>query len=100
MFSTAYKCGAAWNDSFWCNDRFDELMVKARSELDEAKRREMYYEMQALVSERGRRHHPDVRQLRLRQLHQGRPFRRDGLQLGCGRPALDRALVDGLSLTA
>src|SRR6056297_1391797 len=21
MFSTAYKCGAAWNDSFWCNDR-------------------------------------------------------------------------------
>jgi len=53
MFSTAYKCGASWNDSFWCNERFDELMVKARSELDEAKRREMYYEMQALVSNEG-----------------------------------------------
>ena len=53
MFSTAYKCGAAWNDSFWCNDRFDELMLKARSELDEAKRREMYFEMQALVSNEG-----------------------------------------------
>ncbi|MDZ7709013.1 MAG: ABC transporter substrate-binding protein [Roseovarius sp.] len=53
MFSTAYKCGAAWNDSFWCNDRFEELLVKARSELDEAKRREMYYEMQALVSNDG-----------------------------------------------
>lgn len=53
MFATAYKCGADWNDSFWCNDRFDELLVKARSELDEAKRREMYYEMQALVSTEG-----------------------------------------------
>jgi peptide/nickel transport system substrate-binding protein len=53
MFSTAYKCGAAWNDSFWCNDRFDELMLKARSELDDDKRREMYFEMQALVSNEG-----------------------------------------------
>jgi peptide/nickel transport system substrate-binding protein len=53
MFSTAYQCGASWNDSFWCNDRFDELLVKARSELDEAKRREMYYEMQAICSSDG-----------------------------------------------
>lgn len=53
MFATAYKCGAAWNDSFWCNDRFDELMVKARSELDEAKRREMYFEMQQICSDDG-----------------------------------------------
>jgi len=53
MFSTAYKCGASWNDSFWCNERFDELLIKARAELDEAKRREMYYEMQRLVNEKG-----------------------------------------------
>jgi len=53
MFSTAYKCGASWNDSFWCNDRFDDLMVKARSELDEDKRRQMYWEMQDLVSNEG-----------------------------------------------
>ncbi|WP_104019153.1 ABC transporter substrate-binding protein [Roseovarius nitratireducens] len=53
MFSTAYKSGASWNDSFWSNDRFDELLVKARSELDEAKRRDMYFEMQALVSNEG-----------------------------------------------
>ena len=53
MFSTAYKCGAAWNDSFWCNDRFEELLVKARSELDEDKRRAMYYEMQDIVSNQG-----------------------------------------------
>jgi peptide/nickel transport system substrate-binding protein len=53
MFATAYKCGAAWNDSFWCNERFDELLVKARAELDEDKRREMYWEMQDLVSNKG-----------------------------------------------
>jgi peptide/nickel transport system substrate-binding protein len=53
MFSTAYKCGAAWNDSFWCNDRFEELLVKARAELDEDKRREMYWEMQDIVANKG-----------------------------------------------
>jgi peptide/nickel transport system substrate-binding protein len=53
VFATTYKCGASWNDTFWCNDRFDELMLKARSELDEAKRREMYFEMQAICSDDG-----------------------------------------------
>ncbi|MDR9395291.1 MAG: ABC transporter substrate-binding protein [Roseovarius sp.] len=53
MFSTAYKCGASWNDSFWCNERFDDLLIKARSELNEDKRREMYWEMQELVSDEG-----------------------------------------------
>lgn len=53
MFSTAYKCGASWNDSFWCNERFDELLVMARSELDEDKRRAMYWEMQDIVSNQG-----------------------------------------------
>ena len=53
MFATAYQCGAAWNDSFWCNDRFEELLLKARAELDEDKRREMYYEMQDLVANQG-----------------------------------------------
>jgi len=53
MFATAYSCGASWNDSFWCNDRFEELMVAARAELDEDKRRAMYYEMQDLVSNQG-----------------------------------------------
>jgi peptide/nickel transport system substrate-binding protein len=53
MFTTAYTTGAAWNESFWSNARFDELLVAARSELDEAKRREMYQEMQQLVSFEG-----------------------------------------------
>ena len=50
MFSTAYKTGVSWNDTFWSNARFDELLLKARAELDEDKRRAMYYEMQELVN--------------------------------------------------
>ena len=53
MFATAYSAGAAWNESFWENDRFNELLLLARSELDEAKRRDMYFEMQLLLNEEG-----------------------------------------------
>ncbi|MBM9529056.1 ABC transporter substrate-binding protein [Desulfoprunum benzoelyticum] len=53
MFSTAYAKGGAWNDTFWDNARFNELLVQARSELDETKRRSMYVEMQRLVHDDG-----------------------------------------------
>ena len=53
MFSTAYSSGAAWNDTFWENTRFNELLVAARAELDEDKRREMYFEMQVLLNRDG-----------------------------------------------
>jgi peptide/nickel transport system substrate-binding protein len=53
MFSTAYASGAAWNDSFWEHERFNKLLLEARSELDEAKRRAMYEEMQGIVSNEG-----------------------------------------------
>ncbi len=52
-FTIAYASGAAWNESFWENARFNELLVAARSELDDAKRREMYHEMQQIVSFEG-----------------------------------------------
>ncbi len=50
MFSTSYQSGVAWNDSFWSNKRFDELLLAARAELDLARRRAMYYEMQEIVN--------------------------------------------------
>jgi peptide/nickel transport system substrate-binding protein len=50
MFSTAYAAGASWNDTFWENERFNELLVRARAELDEDARRDMYWEMQELVN--------------------------------------------------
>lgn len=53
MFASAYTCGASWNDTFWCNERFEKLLVKARAELDEAKRRDMYFELQKIVHDRG-----------------------------------------------
>jgi peptide/nickel transport system substrate-binding protein len=40
MFATAYAEGVPWNESYWSNARFNELLMAARSELDEDLRRE------------------------------------------------------------
>jgi peptide/nickel transport system substrate-binding protein len=48
-FSTVYLSTAAWNDAFWKSAKFDQLLYAARAELDEGKRRQMYWEMQAIV---------------------------------------------------
>lgn len=51
LFSTFYKSDAPWNKSRWKNDKFDQLLVAARAEADEAKRKQMYSDMQVLVHE-------------------------------------------------
>ncbi|WP_421874999.1 ABC transporter substrate-binding protein [Pacificispira sp.] len=51
IFSQIYSSGADWNESFWENERFNELLIQARAELDTTKRREMYVEMQRLCNE-------------------------------------------------
>lgn len=48
MFSVAYASGAPWNDTNWENERFNELLVAARAELDTEKRAKMYAEMQEI----------------------------------------------------
>ncbi|MDD9883652.1 MAG: ABC transporter substrate-binding protein [Gammaproteobacteria bacterium] len=55
MFSTAYAdpAVAEWNDAEWNHAEFNKLLTAARSELNETKRREMYYEMQRIVSDEG-----------------------------------------------
>ncbi len=53
MFSLVYASGAAWNDTHWSNERFDKLLLEARSELDETKRRALYREMQGIVRDEG-----------------------------------------------
>src|SRR4030095_1985121 len=53
MFSLAYASNVATNETHWRRPRFDELLVAARSELDLAKRKEMYGEMQQMVHEDG-----------------------------------------------
>ncbi|MBN9245428.1 MAG: ABC transporter substrate-binding protein [Mesorhizobium sp.] len=53
MFSQVYAADAPWNDTHWKNPQFNKLMLEARSELDDAKRKQMYGEMQRLVSDDG-----------------------------------------------
>jgi peptide/nickel transport system substrate-binding protein len=53
IFSEVYASDAPWNDTHWRNPRFNALLLAARAELDEGRRRAMYQEMQRLVSDEG-----------------------------------------------
>jgi len=53
MLSTGYSPGAAWNDTHWNHEKFTQLLVSARAELDETKRREMYVDMQRILRDKG-----------------------------------------------
>jgi peptide/nickel transport system substrate-binding protein len=53
ILSIAYKSDAPWNDTAWKNETFDKLLIEARAELDAAKRKEMYGEMQRLIHDEG-----------------------------------------------
>jgi peptide/nickel transport system substrate-binding protein len=51
LFSLFYKSDAPWNESGWHNERFDQLLLAARGEADEVKRKQMYVDMQVLIHE-------------------------------------------------
>ena len=56
MLSTAYSAAAletGWNETYFDSPRLNELLESARVESDEAKRREMYGEAQALIRDDG-----------------------------------------------
>ncbi len=53
MFSLAYKDDAAWNESYWQNERFNKLLREAKSELDQAKRATLYREMCQIARDDG-----------------------------------------------
>jgi peptide/nickel transport system substrate-binding protein len=53
MFATAYAEGVPWNETYWSHERFNELLLQARSELDQDLRSEMYFEMQQICSDEG-----------------------------------------------
>src|SRR5262245_10645038 len=53
MMSTAYAADSAWNDTFWKNAKFNELLVAARAETHEEKRAAMYAEMQQILHDDG-----------------------------------------------
>jgi peptide/nickel transport system substrate-binding protein len=51
LFTLFFKSDAAWNECGWKNEKFDQLLAAARAETDEAKRKQMYWDMQAMVHE-------------------------------------------------
>lgn len=53
MFSSAYAADASWNDTFWKHERFNELLLNARSETNDGTRRQMYWDMQEIVRDEG-----------------------------------------------
>ena len=53
MFKTAYERGVPWNDTGWDDARFQDLLIQGRGELNSDNRREIYHEMQQIISEEG-----------------------------------------------
>lgn len=53
MFTAVYSKGAAWNETHYDNDKFNQLLVQARGETDDKKRAGMYAEMQQMVHDDG-----------------------------------------------
>lgn len=53
MLTTANKSDASWNETQWKSEAFDKLLVEARGELDQAKRSQMYCEMQRMLHDDG-----------------------------------------------
>ena len=49
----AYAADAKQNDTMWKHPKFNQLLIAARAELDDAKRKAMYVEMQSIVSNEG-----------------------------------------------
>jgi peptide/nickel transport system substrate-binding protein len=52
-FSTVFGSASSWNDSNWKRPEFDKLLVEARVELDNAKRKELYGKAQEMIAEDG-----------------------------------------------
>jgi peptide/nickel transport system substrate-binding protein len=49
LMTLFFKSDAPWNESRWKNAKFDQLLSAARAEPDQAKRKQMYAEMQAMI---------------------------------------------------
>lgn len=52
LFTQFFKSDAPWNESGWQNPQFDQLLLLARAETDEAKRKQYYADMQVLVHQK------------------------------------------------
>lgn len=51
MMTLAYKSDAPWNETYWKNEKFDQLLVAVRGVTDPAVRKQMYCDMQTMIHE-------------------------------------------------
>ena len=51
MLSLFFKSDAPQNESAWKSEKFDQLLVAARTEVDEARRAQMYADLQTMIHE-------------------------------------------------
>lgn len=51
IMSLVFKSDAPWNESAWRRPDFDKLLIEARGTLEKAKRKQMYCEMQRMISQ-------------------------------------------------
>ncbi|AVS85470.1 ABC transporter substrate-binding protein [Paracidovorax avenae] len=49
LLTQFFKSDAAWNESRWKSPQFDQLLVAARAETDQARRKQMYADMQTMI---------------------------------------------------
>jgi peptide/nickel transport system substrate-binding protein len=53
ILSETLQSGAKWNESYWENSKFDQLLFKARGATDKTIRTKLYHDIQRLISEEG-----------------------------------------------
>ena len=51
LLTLFYKSDAAWNESRFKSDKFDQLLIASRAETDAAKRKQQYADMQVMIHE-------------------------------------------------
>jgi peptide/nickel transport system substrate-binding protein len=51
LFSLLYTSEAPWNESHYKSEKFDKMMLEARASLDQAKRTQIYNELQTMIAE-------------------------------------------------
>lgn len=53
MLSMLLQSDAPWNETGWKNEKFDKLLAASRVELDEARRKQIYHDMQVMIVDEG-----------------------------------------------
>ena len=51
--SAAYISTSSWNDTYFNSTEFDNILIAARTEKDQAKRKDMYFELQRILHDQG-----------------------------------------------